>query len=163
MDLLVSDIFRNAARNVPDHAALHVGGVGGVRWTFAQLDAAADRLAAALLDEGVRPETILHSADLSAHTVMLFAAAARIGAVYAPIDPALSEAERRPYAELAQPRLTFDPTGVAGSHRRAGLRGREDEPPEPVCEHRDENAAHVLFFTSGFDRTGRRECHSPTG
>ena len=142
MDLLVSDIFRNAARNVPDRAALHVG---GVRWTFAQLDAAADRLAAALLERGVRPgETILHSADLSAHTVALFAAAARIGAVYAPIDPALSEAERRPYAELAQPRLTFEPTGVA----ELGGQARE-----PVCEHRDENAAHVLFFTSG--STGR--------
>ena len=56
MDLLVSEIFRNAARNVPDRVALHVN---GARWTFAQLDAAADRLATALLERGVRPgETI---------------------------------------------------------------------------------------------------------
>ena len=93
MDLLVSEIFRNAARNVGDRTALHVN---GEQWTFARLDVAADRLAKALLERGVRPgDTILHSADLSADTVMLFAAAARIGAIYAPIDPTLSEDERR--------------------------------------------------------------------
>jgi acyl-CoA synthetase (AMP-forming)/AMP-acid ligase II len=142
VDLLVSEIFRNAARNVPDRAALHVN---GQRWTFAQLDAAADRLAKALLERGVRPaDTILHSADLSADTVMLFAAAARIGAIYAPIDPTLSEGERRPYTELVQPRLTLEPAGLAAVIADLG-----DDPPQPVREHHNENAAHVLFFTSG--------------
>jgi acyl-CoA synthetase (AMP-forming)/AMP-acid ligase II len=146
VDLLVSEIFRNAARNVPDRAALHVN---AEQWTFARLDAAADRLAKALLERGVRPgDTILHSADLSADTVMLFAAAARIGALYAPIDPTLSEAERRPYAELVRPRLMFEPAGLAALIADLG-----DDPPGPVREHHDENAAHVLFFTSG--STGR--------
>jgi len=111
VDLLVSQIFRNAARTVGDRAALHVN---GEQWTFAQLDVAADRLASALLERGVRPgDTILHSAARSADTVMLFAAAARIGAIYAPIDPTLSEGERRPYAELVQPRLMLEPDGLA--------------------------------------------------
>ena len=146
MDLLVSEIFRNAARNVPDRAAVHVN---GELWTFAQLDDAADRLATALIERGVRPrETILHSAALSADAVMLFAAAARIGAVYAPIDPGLSREERRPYEELVQPRLILQPAGLAAVIADLG-----DDPPVPVREHRDENAAHVLFFTSG--STGR--------
>jgi acyl-CoA synthetase (AMP-forming)/AMP-acid ligase II len=146
VDLLVSQIFRNAARNVPGRAALHVN---GEVWTFAQLDAAADRLGSALLERGVRPgDTILHSAALSADTVMLFAAAARIGAIYAPIDPTLSEGERRPYAELVQPRLMLEPNGLAAIVAELG-----DDPAEPVREHHDENAAHVLFFTSG--STGR--------
>lgn len=146
MDLLVSEIFRNAARNVPDRAALHVN---GERWTFAQLDAASDRLATALLERGMRPgERILHSAARSADTVMLFAAAARIGAVYAPMDPALSEGERRPYEKLVEPRLILEPAGLA-----ALIAGLGDDPPEPVRDHQDENAAHVLFFTSG--STGR--------
>lgn len=145
MDLLVSEIFRNAAHNVPDRAALYVN---GEQWTFAQLDAASDRLAVVLLERGVRPgETILHSAARSADTVMLFAAAARIGAVYAPIDPALSAAERRPYEELVEPRLMLEPADLAA------LIGSGAEPPEPVVDHGDENAFHVLFFTSG--STGR--------
>jgi acyl-CoA synthetase (AMP-forming)/AMP-acid ligase II len=146
VDLLVSEIFRNAARNVGDRAALHVN---GERWTFAQLDAASDRLATALLQRGVRPgESIVHSAARSADTVVLFAAAARIGAVYAPIDPALSEGERRPYVELVEPRLILEPADLA-----ALIAGLGDDPPQPVREHRDENAAHVVFFTSG--STGR--------
>ena len=144
MDLLVSDIFRNGARNVPDRAALHVNGGW---WTFRGLDAAANRLATALLERGVRPgETILHFAAPSADTVVLFAAAARIGAIYAPLDPALSEGERRPYEELVQPRLMLESADLA-----ALIRGPGDD--RPVVEHRDENAAHVLFFTSG--STGR--------
>ena len=146
MDLLVSEIFRNAARNVPDRAALHVN---RERWTFAKLDSAADRLATGLLERGLRPgDTILHSAALSADAVMLFAAAARIGAVYAPIDPALSQGERRKYVELVQPRLLFEPAALAALITELG-----DDPPEPVPEHHDENAPHVLFFTSG--STGR--------
>jgi acyl-CoA synthetase (AMP-forming)/AMP-acid ligase II len=146
VDLLVSEIFRNAARNVPDRVALHVN---GKPWSFAQLDVAADRLASALLGRGVRPgDTILHSAALSADTVMLFAAAARIGAVYAPIDPALSEGERRPYTELVQPRLMLEPDGPAAIIADVG-----DDLPKPVREHHNENAAHILFFTSG--STGR--------
>jgi acyl-CoA synthetase (AMP-forming)/AMP-acid ligase II len=148
VDLLVSEIFRDAARNVPDRTALHVN---GEQWTFSRLDVAADRLASALVERGVRPgDTILHSADLSADTVMLFAAAARIGAVYAPIDPALSEGERRPYAELVQPRLRFEPAGLAALTADLG-----SDPPEPVREHHDENAAHVLFFTSGSTGTAK--------
>jgi fatty-acyl-CoA synthase len=146
VDLLVSEIFRNAARNVPDCPALYVNGEW---WTFAQLDAAADRLAAALLERGLRPgETILHTAARSAHAVLLFAAAARIGAIYAPIDPALSEGERRPYEELVRPRLILRPAGLAALIADLG-----EDPPQPVRDHPDENAAHVLFFTSG--STGR--------
>jgi acyl-CoA synthetase (AMP-forming)/AMP-acid ligase II len=146
VDLLVSSIFRNAARNVPDRAALHVN---GERWTFAQVDAASDRLATALLERGVRPgERILHCAARCPDTVMLFAAAARIGAVYAPIDPSLSADERRPLEELVEPRLILEPADLA-----VLIAGLGDDPPEPVCDHPDENAAHVLFFTSG--STGR--------
>ncbi|WP_367819480.1 amino acid adenylation domain-containing protein [Streptomyces sp. LMG1-1-1.1] len=85
-DRRAHELFEECARNTPSAtAAVH----RGTRWTYAELDAAADRVAGALLAAGLRPEGVVavvsrRSLDWLAAILGIFKA----GGVYLPIDPA---------------------------------------------------------------------------
>ncbi|WP_372734544.1 class I adenylate-forming enzyme family protein [Nocardioides sp.] len=146
MQLLVSDIFRNAAVAVPDRLAYAVGDQG---WTFRELDLISEQAARCLLDRGVRPgDHVAYRADLSLATVALFIATAKIGAVFAPIDPALSQGEAADLERLvgSDLSLSLDRSGVERLLAEASALGGVEQVPD---DGMDERAAHVLFFTSG--------------
>ncbi|WP_394617107.1 AMP-binding protein [Lentzea sp. JNUCC 0626] len=85
-DRRAHELFEDRARDTPSAvAAVH----RGTRWTYARLDAAADRVAGALLAAGLQPEGVVavishRSLDWLASILGVFKA----GGVYLPIDPA---------------------------------------------------------------------------
>ena len=144
MQLLVSDIFRNASATVPDELAYAVGSQG---WSFRDLDLISEQVAHALLARGVQPgDRVSYPADLSLVTVALFIATAKIGAVFAPIDPALSAIEVSRFDRLMGSKLNLDGPGAQQLLQDAAALGEVANVPDHGI---DERAAHVLFFTSG--------------
>ncbi|MBU7314571.1 non-ribosomal peptide synthetase [Paenibacillus oleatilyticus] len=80
------EIFEEQAARTPDQTALVVG---EAEWTYAALNAQANRLARALRAKGVRRETIVGiMARRSADTIIGALAVMKAGGAYLPIDPA---------------------------------------------------------------------------
>ncbi|MEO5589503.1 MAG: AMP-binding protein, partial [Gemmatimonadaceae bacterium] len=86
-----ADWLAASAQSSPDHEALVVG---GRRWSYAELDAEASRLARRMASLGVKPDdrvaTILHN---SAASAILPHAVLRLGATIVPLNNRLSERE----------------------------------------------------------------------
>ncbi|QUR67805.1 class I adenylate-forming enzyme family protein [Mycobacterium spongiae] len=144
MELLVSDIFRNAARTVPDRPAL---AIGERSWTFGELDLISEHVARCLANRGIGVgDHISNRADISIATVALFIAASKLGAVFVPIDPALSEREAGELERLVDPGLALGPSQATDLLEEA-----EHLPCEPTLPDMElhEDAPHVSFFTSG--------------
>ena len=163
-DLLVGDIFRAGARAVPDRAA---AALGDRTLTFREIDVAANAHAEAMhaLGVGHGDRVVMWSAT-SLDAVPLFAALAKLGAVFAPVNALLGVDEATEMAGLARPAaLVVDgPREEAGREVAARLGcplvvlGRIADPtrtdaPDPVVPALRETDPHVLFFTSG--TTGR--------
>ena len=102
-------------------------------------------------------------ADTALEVLPLFFAAAKLGAVFAPLNARLGAAEAAAVARLAEPRLLVTDAAraadapalarAAGGAAHATLpleHARDDDVVEPALGERD---PHVLFFTSG--STGR--------
>ena len=178
MDLLVGDIFRNAARAVPDRVAAVAG---EHRLTFADLDHGANQISAVLQASGVRVgDRVVTWSDNTIDLVPVFVGLARHGAVFAPTNGNLSLDEVTPIATLTRPTLLIVDAPRAGDApelaERLGvnwivadtvtrsasvdaarsLQLRADSAasadPSPV-EGLTERSPHVVFFTSG--STGR--------
>lgn len=103
-DRRAHELFEEHARNAPAAtAAVH----RGVRWTYAELDAAANRVAGALLAAGLQLEDVV--AVISQRSLDWLAAVLGIlkaGGVYLPIDPAypddrIADLLRRSGSQLA--------------------------------------------------------------
>jgi len=154
--LRVGDIFRNAARAVPDRVAVVVGDDA---LTFGQLDrmanAAAQELAGALLHPGDRI-AVLAPTDLT--TVVLFAAVAKFGGVFVPLNPALGDDELAAIVAAARPTAVIQTDVSDTSPFRRGIAtwGRDrhgwlDEAARDIgSDHAvAETDPHVIFFTSG--------------
>ena len=176
MDLLIGEIFTNAARAVPDRMA---AAMGDESLSFAELERTANRSARALIRLGTgRGDRVVAWTATSLDVVPFFAAVAKAGAVFAPanatlgidegaemvgsarpsvlaVDEGRAEAGGKIASQLGIPLLQL--TGLAG-HRSppaggagqslAELAGREDAGPVG-CEGLTEQDTHVLFFTSG--------------
>jgi acyl-CoA synthetase (AMP-forming)/AMP-acid ligase II len=101
--LHVGEIFRNAARSTP---ARHAAVLGDEAITFGQLDALADRTARALAALGAGPgRRVVTWAGTTLDAVPVFAALAKGGAVFAPVNGLLGPAEAREMAGTARPAL----------------------------------------------------------
>jgi len=169
MELLIGDVFRNGARAVPDRLAVAVGGNG---LTFGQIEARSNQVARALLVCGVgHGSRVVSWATTSLDVVPVFAAAAKLGAVFAPANPLLGPAEATAMIALARPTLIAadgprleQATAIGGElgvpaigiDADAMLARAADEQPDgalPSPAGLGERDAHVLFFTSG--STGR--------
>ncbi|WP_141726227.1 non-ribosomal peptide synthetase, partial [Actinacidiphila rubida] len=162
----VTEIFSAQVRRTPDATALvH----GPVRLTFAELDAASDRLAYRLAESGVGPETVVALAlPRSTESVVGMLAVLKAGAAYLPLDaeypadriaymiddarPALAITSRdwpAPAALAAVPLIHADGDTHGGTH---GGTGRGDGGAFPVAPVSPAHAAY-LIYTSG--STGR--------
>jgi fatty-acyl-CoA synthase len=172
MDLLIGDILRNAARAAPRRAAATLG---EDRITFAELDRDGNRHAHALAGLGIGyGDRLAVWNDTCLEALPLFAGAAKLGAVYAPVNARLSAGEAQPIVEYARPRaLIVDDAHADGGEQIAKdldlplLRIRPAGSPTPgpgvdlpelaATAHADdviedrlrEGDPHVIFFTSG--------------
>ena len=163
-ELLIGDIFRAGARAVPNRVA---AAMGDRSLTFAELNTAANTHARALAELGVGyGDRVVLWSNTSLDAVPVFAALAKLGAVFAPANAILGVDEATEMAALARPALLVvdEDHEVAGkeiAHRLGvplGVLGRivdegatdPGEPPEPPLRESD---PHVVFFTSG--STGR--------
>ena len=157
--LHIAEMLANAARNAPDTVAATLDD-GAL--TFGELDRQANRVANGLRGLWVGPgDRVLWWGDTSLEAIPVFAALAKIGAVFAPLNARASIDEVAAVAEYAQPRLLL----CGAEHVEAGaeLAARVGMPftPEiptgdaspPDASGLDERDPHVIFFTSG--STGR--------
>jgi acyl-CoA synthetase (AMP-forming)/AMP-acid ligase II len=167
MALLIGEIFRRNAEVVPDAAA---ASLEDRVLTHGELDAAGNRLANALRELGVGyGDRIVTWVDTGLEILPLFVAAAKLGAVFAPLNARFNATEVAPVARLARAKLLVtdstragDAAAVAGqagiplvAHLSGGpgvdlaaaaAGAATAAPEEPALRETD---PHVLFFTSG--------------
>jgi acyl-CoA synthetase (AMP-forming)/AMP-acid ligase II len=165
-DLLIGDVFRNARRAVPEGVAV---AFGEATLTFAQVDRQANSIARALTSLGVRrADRVAVWSATNVDTVVIFAALAKMGAVFAPVNPGLSADEVAPILEALSPSallvedaLATDAESLAHksainivcSYGSLGHRAASEDDNEPTLEPPRETDPHVIFLTSG--STGR--------
>jgi fatty-acyl-CoA synthase len=167
-ELLIGEVFANAAAAVPDRvAAVH----GPGRLTYGELDRRGTALAGVLRRRGVGlGDRVVVWAETGLDQVPVFVALARLGAVYAPLSGLLGVDEAaRTIGPVRPALLLVDEDRAADGHvlgERVGAPAIEiasladaaappgssdlDLDPGPGPGERD---PHVVFFTSG--STGR--------
>jgi acyl-CoA synthetase (AMP-forming)/AMP-acid ligase II len=107
-DLLVGDIFSNAARAVPQRVAAVLA---EEEVTFSDLDCSANRTARALARLGVgRGDHLVVWSATSLDTLPVFAAAAKLGAVFAPMTAGLAVEEGVAMAGTVRPAVLLSDT-----------------------------------------------------
>ena len=107
--LVIGDVFRHAARTVPHRAAV---ALGDRQLTFGEIDRRANRLARTIRHEGLATGDVLAcwtATDLD--VVPLFAATAKAGVVFAPLDPGLSSGEVAGMLAAASPAMLVADAG----------------------------------------------------
>jgi amino acid adenylation domain-containing protein len=130
-------------------------------WSYAELNARANRLAHFLIEVGVRQEAAVGVFALRApETLVAFLAILKAGGAYVALDPAYPEDRIRFYIEDAAIRLILaDPKEIcrlpATGAKVIPLQENpaQDQPEtNPACQTGPDSAAHI-FYTSG--STGR--------
>lgn len=150
--------FEEQARRTPGATAL-ADETGGGQWTYAQLDARANRFAHWLRACGVRPgDTVgLHLAR-SRECVAAMLGVLKAAAAYLPLEPHVHRGRLEAYVEDARPVavMSADPAAAAGFGVRVlevtdGAVDRQPDGPVPV-EVTEDDVVYVTY-TSG--STGR--------
>jgi acyl-CoA synthetase (AMP-forming)/AMP-acid ligase II len=157
--LVIGDIFRNAARAVPDRTA---AALGQRSLTFAELDAQSNRIAQALASHGIgMGGRVALWTGTTLAVVPVFAALAKLGATFAPLNgmwgseevaTALNEFEPDLLLADAEHAQAAEDIVKLGIHLLSldELASAADSCPQvdPAVAV-DEDAPHVVFFTSG--------------
>jgi acyl-CoA synthetase (AMP-forming)/AMP-acid ligase II len=168
MALLIGEIFRRNAAVVPSAPAASMDG-RVLRW--AELDAAGNRMARALAALGVgHKDRIVSWCDTALEVLELFAAAAKLGAVFAPLNARLGVGEASEVIAMARPALLVADASHADGARvaaksagvpRVACLGTADGAADLLALSAAQDAAlvhepllvesdpHVIFFTSG--------------
>ncbi len=112
----------------------------GGRWTYAEWDRAAERVAASLRDGGVEPgDTVAAVLRRDTESLAVLFAVHRAGGVLAPVDLTWGDREWRHFVSAVEP------TAILGDETRASLLDRKlRERPHP-----DLTETHTLVWTSG--------------
>src|SRR5436305_8279150 len=98
----LGSIVREAARRFGDATALV--SAEGKRTSYAELDRRTDAAAAALWARGVRPGSVVAlTLPSSPEFVVAYAAASKLGAAAAGVNPKLTDAERTEAIDMLQP------------------------------------------------------------
>ena len=127
----------------------------GQRWTYGELDEEVGRWVAALQSRGVRAgDRVALLATNHAPVACLFFALGRVGAVLAPLNARLTQAELRPLVEDVAPVLSLALEGLRT--RLPGAEPLESFAATQSLRHSEpleESTPRVVLFTSG--TTGR--------
>src|SRR3984957_20197869 len=114
MDLLIGDVFRNAARAVPDRMA---AALGADSLTFRQIDQESNKVARALGGLGITTgDRVAVWSGTNLNVDLVFAALAKLGAAFAPLNALFGPAEIEGTARLARPALLL----ADGDHAATG-------------------------------------------
>jgi fatty-acyl-CoA synthase len=156
--LLIGEMLANAARVSPDAVAVTLDDAS---LTFAEIETQARRIAHGLAGMGVqRGDRVLWWSDTALEAVPVFAALAKIGAVFAPLNARASVEELAPVATYARPRVLLAGSSYTDAGAELARAAAVEFAPEvplgsdaPVGASVDERDPHVIFFTSG--STGR--------
>lgn len=158
--LVIGDIFRNAARAVPGRTAAVLGERS---LTFGDIDSVGNRIAQSLrakgMDDGARVATWT-ATDLD--LVPVFAALAKLGAVFAPLNALWGEAEASDVIARLHPtflvvdaehaeigRAVADRFGIRVELLHAVATEAASFPDQDPMNSVEEEDPHVIFFTSG--------------
>ncbi len=140
--------FHQTAISTPDAPAIFSR---GVTTSYADLSAAAESMASALWEAGVRPgDTVASRIDDRKHAPIVVLACARIQAVYMPFDADIPPDRLRSMMGIAEPKaLVSDTTpGDDISHIDPTKLQQGATPPTPFEPH-DAWLPFCLLFTSG--------------
>ena len=158
--LLIGDVFRGAARAAPTRMA---AALGNESLTFAELDAAANRTARALRSRGVGVGArVALWSDTTLESVPVFAALAKLGAVFVPLNGEWRVDEAAAVLTRVRPALLVVDPGRSADGSSLGdefgfdtvtlgelARLSVSESAHDVDEAVSENDPHVVFYTSG--------------
>ncbi|MDX6740830.1 class I adenylate-forming enzyme family protein [Actinocorallia sp. A-T 12471] len=158
----IARVLDTALAERPDAPAVEAA--SGVL-SYAELNARADRAAGALWELGVRPgDRVAACLPNDLDIVVAFHGAQRVGAVWAGVGEALTEAEQRdlhelcePKVLLAGPRCRIDVPGRIDPDAWAALTARAHSAPGPVA---DPDAPAGIAFTSGTSGRPKAVVHS---
>ncbi|HLK42097.1 MAG TPA: class I adenylate-forming enzyme family protein, partial [Thermoleophilia bacterium] len=148
MSLLVGDVLRRPAARTPRVRAV---AFGDDAITFAELERAADSLAASLRASGVDyGARVGWRAEPGIGAAALFGALAKLGAVFVPLNPRLTDAELAPVLARARLHHLLDTTPQVSVEADRPVAEPVAPPVTPVAEPwLHEADPHVMFFTSG--------------
>ena len=162
--LVVGDVFRNGARATPQRTA---AALGEQALTFAEVDARANRTAQAFRSLGIEAGNLVATwAGTTLAAVPVFAALAKLGAVFAPLNALWGETEVAEILERSGVALLLvdgehsEPATVLSGRTGVAVQSFEalaqqadscsDEDPRTAVREQD---PHVVFFTSGSSGT----------
>ncbi|WP_033287826.1 non-ribosomal peptide synthase/polyketide synthase [Amycolatopsis jejuensis] len=150
----VAGLFEAQVRRSPDAIAV----VGGITWTFAELNARANQLARALVARKAGPETLVALAlPRSADQLLAILAVHKAGAGYLPLDPDYPAERLAAMLADARPALVLTVTELADNFPDAALLPellaeshdvRDLTDGERTAPLRPEHPAYVIY-TSG--------------
>ncbi len=157
--LFVGEIFRQCARAVPERMAV---AVGGVELTFAQLDERSDRAADWLIRRTRPGDRVVMWTSTRVDAAVLFAATAKAGVVFCPLNHAAAEAEVDEALAVVEPTVIV----ASGDRHVAAVRlgsrfeaavidweglAEHDPHPEPPADAPEfsDREAQLMVFTSG--------------
>jgi acyl-CoA synthetase (AMP-forming)/AMP-acid ligase II len=151
--LTVGSIFRNAARAVPNRVA---AAIGAETLTFGEIDRQADAVAHGLARRGIRRgDRVVCWTGTRLDVVPVFAALARMGAVYCPLPANLGAEEAEHVLAVADPALVIADAGkqLVGAQIDVAtldeITAGADFTLGTFDDAAEESDTHVLFFTSG--------------
>jgi acyl-CoA synthetase (AMP-forming)/AMP-acid ligase II len=157
MKLLVGGLLADAAAVAPDAIAATLD---GDRVSYRRLEEQAGRMTQALLALGVPPgERVVWWCGPDLRSLAGFAAAARVGLVFAPLNPAFGREEfeaavryLRPAVVVADSARLEPARAVAGPIAVVPLDDLDERPrpsPSRPLPDLDDRAPHVIYLTSG--------------
>src|SRR5207249_180749 len=160
----VHELFEEQARQTPDRIALEFE---GEQWTYARLNAEADRVAVRLRSLGVGPDTLVGLClERSARMVASVLGILKAGGAYVPLDPAYPKERLAFVLEDTQARAIVTETALMEMVRGLVVAAKAASVPQIVCVDemreveptmgvsgspsaaRPQNVAYVIF-TSG--------------
>lgn len=161
MTLLVGGLLADAAAVNPDGIALTLGEDGV---SYRQLERGAARMASALAQRRLPAgERVVWWSEPDLRSPAGFAAVARAGLVFAPLNPAFGEAEAVPAVDYLKPALVVaDAAHLAAARSLVGassvvslddLDKGASSPAPPPLPGVDDRAPQIIYLTSG--TTGR--------
>lgn len=143
--LLIGDVLTSNAARL-SHAV--AAWLDGEELTYAELEARTSELVPALAATGVkRGDRIVWQAEVSLEVIALYFAAARLGAVFVPLNPRYTSEEAARIIAHADPRLVLG-DHASGHDRLHSVLSRKIGDPGRL-EAPQEDDAHVIFYTSG--------------
>ncbi len=151
--LTIGGILDACVRARPEGVAATLG---AEPWTFAELDAAANSCAQILQARGVTPgDIVAWRASPSFLTLAGFLGTARLGAIFAPLNPALTAAETASVLDYLGPWLMTDGDldDELAAAIGASLTAASPSQAPPTAAGVDDSTPHIVYLTSG--STGR--------